>query len=134
MGITYTFRAEERLKSKKIIADLFENGNSFHRYPLRVIWKLSEENTEVPARAAVSVSKKSFKKAVHRNRIKRLMKEAWRLNKHILYNELGNHNKGMDLMIVFTGNDMPEYSLVLSATKEAVSKLLVLLQEQKPGT
>ena len=129
MNTSYTFKANERLKSRKAISDLFENGNAFYRFPFRVIWMESVGEGDSPAQLAVSVSKKSFKKAVHRNRIKRLMREAWRLNKNSLYKGLNEREKKIVLMLVYTGNKIPAYKLVSKAIEEIISKLLLILPD-----
>ncbi len=85
--ISYSFPKEERLRSKKLITELFRTGSSFNLYPLRFVLLKHSEPSETPAQVLISVSKKYFKKAVDRNRLKRQIREAYRLNKHILYPE-----------------------------------------------
>jgi len=127
MTVSYTFHKEERLSGKKAIADLFDRGQAFTLYPFRVFWKVSDTRMPVPARVAVSVSKRLFKKAVDRNRIKRLIKEAWRLNKHTLYKGLDQNNIQLILMLVYTQEDMPGQELITKKVKEVISKLLLIL-------
>lgn len=77
-----TFRKSERLCSKKVIDALFAGGNkSFSAFPLRVVYM---ERPEPVSQVLVSVSKRHFKHAVDRNRVKRQIREAYRLNKDIL--------------------------------------------------
>ncbi len=80
----YSFSKSEHLKSNKTIAALFEQGTSFVNFPLRVVWMPIESSPDslMPLQVAFSVSKKSFKRAVDRNRIRRLLREAYRLQKH----------------------------------------------------
>lgn len=80
----YTFRKEERLCSKKLIGQLFSKGSSFNLYPLRFIYVLSPESSGSTPQVLISVSKKHYKRAVDRNRIKRQIREAYRLNKHLI--------------------------------------------------
>jgi len=80
--ISYRFQKEERLRSKKLIDRLFREGSSFNVYPLRFVALHLPETAEPPVQVLVSVSKRYFKKAVDRNRLKRQIKEAYRLNKH----------------------------------------------------
>lgn len=127
MTVSYTFRKKERLSSKKAIAALFDSGQAFSLYPFRVFWKIADAGTGSPARLAVSVSKRCFKKAVDRNRIKRLTREAWRHNKHILYKHLEENNINLVLMLVYTQEDMPGYDLIEQKVKKVVSKLLLIL-------
>ncbi|VBB47338.1 Ribonuclease P protein component [uncultured Paludibacter sp.] len=79
----YTFPKKEHLCGNKNIENLYTNGKSFLIYPLRIVY-LQIEKEEVPVRVMVSVSKKKFKRAVKRNRIKRLIRETYRLNKNEL--------------------------------------------------
>ena len=77
-------RKPERLNKKKIIEKMFAGGSrSFSIFPLRVVW-LPVEELDVQASILISVSKRRFKRAVKRNRIKRQIREAYRLNKQIL--------------------------------------------------
>ena len=87
--IGYTFCKAEHLCSRSRFERLLSSGFSFISYPLRVIVYVSErEEEEFPARMAISVSKKRFKRAVKRNRVKRLVREAYRLNKFRLYENI----------------------------------------------
>lgn len=80
-----TFHKEERLKSIKAIASLFQDGNTLLVYPLKFVWKEYDHGAPVPVQAAFSVSGRNFKKASDRNLLKRRMREAYRLNKHQFY-------------------------------------------------
>jgi ribonuclease P protein component len=110
------------LKSRKIIQQLFAGGKSFAIFPLRIIYL--ELNNEAPClQAAFSVSTRHFKKAVDRNRIKRLLRESYRLNKHSLMNTLAESNKQVAVFFIFTGKELPEYHLILEKMKLALGKL-----------
>lgn len=88
-SVLHSFPKSERLCSRKAIDALFTSGNrAFSAFPLRVIYKrLTEEDPDVwVPQILVSVSKRHFKHAVDRNRTKRQIREAWRLNKDILQN------------------------------------------------
>jgi ribonuclease P protein component len=89
MPSSLTFPKQEKLKSKKIIKDLFEKGSSFYLYPFKVYFiKNSEADTTAAPQLLFSVSKRNFKRAVKRNRIKRLLREAYRINKPALLNKI----------------------------------------------
>ena len=90
----YTLKKDERLKSRKIIQQLFKKGKSFSVFPFRVIY-IEEANPETYLKAAFSVSSKNFKKAVDRNRIKRLMRECYRLQKKNLEKQLTENKKSL---------------------------------------
>ena len=80
----FTYPKKEKLKSKTTIDLLFSEGNSVSKYPLRLVYvENKEENAEL-IKFGVSVSKKYFKKAVDRNYFKRVLRETYRLNKHLL--------------------------------------------------
>lgn len=110
----FTFKKAERLKSLKIIGALFKDGQSFGVYPLRLFWMAMPQSAEpmpeggAPVQFTVSVAKKNFKSAVARNRIKRKVREAWRLNKHRLYRKLeGNPNQYACMVLFVAKEDLP---------------------------
>ena len=81
----YTLRKAERLNSKILIGKMFEGGHSksFSIFPIRVVY-MPVEQGEVPATILISVSKRRFKRAVKRNRVKRQIREVYRKNKQPL--------------------------------------------------
>ncbi|TPE45124.1 ribonuclease P protein component [Pontibacter mangrovi] len=82
---SYTFSKEEHLCSKRHISQLFAKGSSFNLYPLRFVYCTPQDLPPGQTQVLISVSKRYFKRAVDRNRLKRQMREAYRLNKHLLY-------------------------------------------------
>ena len=102
-----TFRKSERLCSKKVIDALFAGGNkSFSAYPLRVVYM---ENSEPGVKVLISVSKRHFKHAVDRNRVKRQIREAYRNNKDILSAE-----KGFNLAFIWLSDETSPSDVVAS--------------------
>lgn len=100
--MNYTYPKAERLKSKKIIDALFIEGTSVKSYPLRLVYlKTALPIDDINLQAGVSVSKRNFKLAVSRNRIKRLMRESYRLNKHLLKDVEGSYA----LLFIYTGRE-----------------------------
>ena len=80
----FTFRKEERLHKEKLIKELFETGSSFYFYPFKVLFMHNPDRTSPVHQVMISVSRKNFKKAVDRNRVKRRIRESVRLNKNLL--------------------------------------------------
>ena len=119
--IRHTFPPEERLKGVREISGLFTEGQSFLVYPVKVVWKLTDSHQNVPVRAAFSVSKKNFKKAVHRNILKRRMNEAYRLQKHQLVMAAGE--KKMICMFVFIAREELPYPVIEKSITTAISRL-----------
>lgn len=83
-----SFKKIEKLKGQKLIEKLFSEGKSVAAYPLRLVYLKTSFEDSVKIKTGVSVSKKHFKKAVDRNRIKRLMREAYRLHKSNYFNNI----------------------------------------------
>jgi ribonuclease P protein component len=100
---SYTFPKEEHLCRKKLIDELFSGqGSSFGVYPLRFIWLPAAAPIPTPPQVLVSVSKRTFKRAVDRNYLKRLLREAYRLNKYRLLEAPGGHPVAV-LGLLYTG-------------------------------
>lgn len=83
-----TYPKSEKLKSQKKIELLFSEGKSVAVYPLRLVYVPIDNKEKTEIQIGVSASKKYLKKATERNRIKRLLREAYRLNKTLLWNDL----------------------------------------------
>ena len=99
----YGFRKGEKLKKKKLISELFEHGSSLTVYPLRLVYLQADHESPYKLQTGVSVSKRFFKKAVSRNRIKRQMREVFRLNKRLVYDS--EHTKKHIFMFVYVGSE-----------------------------
>ena len=127
----FTFKKAERLKSLKVIGGLFKGGQSFGVYPLRLFWLAQPlEPGGAPVQFTVSVAKKNFKSAVARNRIKRKVREAWRLNKHRLYRRLEGNPQQYACMVLFVAReDLPRAQI-----EKAMQTMLHLFYKKNIAT
>jgi ribonuclease P protein component len=127
----FTLGKNERLKSRKQIELLFSEGKKFVVAPFRVFYLV--RNSPISLQFGVGVSSKNFKKAVDRNRIKRLTKEAYRLQKNDLKEKVKSTGKQLDLFFIYTSKEMPDYNLVKDKLALALKKLETLIDEN-PAT
>jgi len=124
MNSSASYSKAERLKSRKAIQHLFESGSSQFQYPIKFVFRIFPASEERPAvRAGVSVSKRNFKKAVDRIRIKRQLRELFRLHKQRLYHQL-NDDQHMDLMIIFVGKQAEPYQKMEKAYLQVIDSLV----------
>lgn len=117
----FSYSKAEKLKSKKVIESLFTEGKSVAVFPLRLFYIELPENETTPTKTAVSVSKKNFRLAVHRNKIKRLLREAFRLNKHLI---LENTSKKYALLFLYVGKEMPDFQPLNTNIKKLIHKFV----------
>lgn len=114
----FTYPKNEKLKSRKQIERLFNSGKSVSKYPLRLMY-FRHENTEIPFQISVSVSKKHFGKAVDRNYFKRLLRETYRLNQHLLKENL---NEPYSFMLFYQSKDRLSFEEINKKTIELFEK------------
>ncbi len=117
------FVKAERLHSKKLIAQLFSEGHSFFKYPFKVVFLEVDRSDTAPVALLLSVSKRNFKRAVARNKIKRLMREAYRKNKALLYkSEKLKMDKSILIALIYTPKS-------ILAFKEIEKKIILILRQ-----
>ena len=120
--MSYTFPKKEKLKSRKCIDQLFAEGKSITSFPIKLIFLKTSLPENVKIQAGVTVSKKKFKRAVDRNRIKRLLREAYRLNKHLVFN---NSDSSFAFVFLYLGKEIPSFVEVDKAMKDILAKFLI---------
>jgi ribonuclease P protein component len=114
--LSTTFPKHQKLKSRKDIKALFEEGKIVTKYPVKLLWlPLSQQDT----RAGFAVAKRNFKSAVTRNKIKRLMREAYRLQKQ----EIQVHDKTFTLLFLYIGKDVASFKTIDKAVLGVLKKL-----------
>lgn len=118
---SHRLKKVERLRSQKLIEKLFAEGTSYLVYPFKVVFLTVDMPDKYPVQAAFAVSKKLYKKAVCRNRIKRLMRETYRLNKHVLFSEGEPSKKAV--MFIYVGKEILPYQTLENAMIRALNRL-----------
>ena len=135
MSKQFTLGKNERLKSRKLIEQLFSEGKGFVINPFKVYYLIPEKTLtthHLPVTRSLSkgitqfgvgVSAKNFKKAVDRNRIKRLTRESYRLQKNSLREKVTPKNIQLNIFFIHTGKELPGYDEVYKKVGSALSKL-----------
>ena len=116
-----SFPAFERIKSRKLFDALFESGNALKQYPIRMVWMETPYTKGHALKMAVSVPKRFMHDAVHRNRMKRLVRESYRLNKQVLTQVVDNAQKSLAILFIVQSKT----PLTFAETQE---KIILLLQ------
>ena len=124
---------DERLKSRKQIENLFDKGKSFVVTPFRVYFIMNTEllihKGENGLKFGTGVSAKNFKKAVDRNRIKRLTREAWRLQKNEIRDKVKETQRQLNVFFIYTGKELPDFTTVKDKVAIALKKLADKIDE-----
>jgi ribonuclease P protein component len=128
MGTSFTFKKSEHLTNHRLIDDLFaKKGKSIHARPLLLAYIPIKHSPSIPAQVLISVGKKKHKRAVDRNLIRRRIKEAYRLNKHILYNHLLEKEMSLAIAFLYLDKEIASYATiekqVIFALNEAVKRI-----------
>jgi ribonuclease P protein component len=118
-----SFHKQERLCSKKQMELLFSEGKSIFGHPLKFIFMKVDSDLQFPAQAIFVVPKRQFKKAHDRNKLKRRMREAYRLNKQNFYNQLSLANIKIICAFIFVGKKQEDYSRIEKAIKQNLNSI-----------
>jgi ribonuclease P protein component len=127
INCNFRFSKKERLNSRQQIEDLFANGKRISTGNIRLVYRITDETDQAKAQVMISVPKKSFKKAVHRNLIKRRIREAYRLNKHSLNDHLIKINKHIVFAFLYTSPEIHEYKVIQEDVVDLLNKLSLKL-------
>ena len=125
---SFKYPKTEKLKSKNTIDLLFSEGKSVSKYPLRLVFVPTDSGEAVGLKMGVSVSKKYFKNAVDRNYFKRVLRECYRLNKHLLSDNL---EKKYAFMFFYQTKDKLSYQEIHEKTQQLFNKFLTMHQLEK---
>lgn len=125
--MSYSYGKKEKLKSQKLVEILFSEGKSLSVYPLRMVFLKTNDSENVTIKCGVSVSKRNFKNAVDRNRIKRLLRETYRLNKIKYFN---NISSSYAFMILYISKDGIDFDSLDKKMNLLLDKFLKLIAEE----
>jgi len=124
--MNFSYPKTEKLKSQKTIDLLFSDGKSVSKYPLRLVYSKNPFEEKEKLKLGVSVSKKYFKKAVDRNYFKRVLRETYRLNKHLL---LENIDEKYALMFFYQTKDRLSYEEINEKTIQLFNKFILEIKK-----
>ena len=128
--MNFTYPKNEKLKSKITIGLLFTEGKSVAKYPLRLVYNRGTFGEGEKIKIGVSVSKKYFKKAVDRNYFKRVLRETYRLNKHLL---LDNLDKPYSFMLFYQCKDRLTFDEINTKTIQLFEKFVLQIKQTNPN-
>lgn len=121
-GQRFTFKKEERVTGKKRIEHLFAHGQSFLAYPFMIVFYEYAATSESVS-ILISIPKKRLKRATARNRMKRLVREAYRLNKNIFQSDLLLDNHRVDIAFVYVKDELADYNIVEKSVCKALREI-----------
>ncbi len=127
----YGLSKDERLCSRKAIDKLFTSTKTVFHYPIRFVYQISEKiEGDPPIQILFTAPKKKFKRAVHRNLLKRRMREAYRLNKNILIDAINDKPLQIRVAFLYISSDISEYAKINDAIILALNDLQQLIEGQ----
>ncbi|WP_148038814.1 ribonuclease P protein component [Proteiniphilum sp. X52] len=127
----FRFTKKERVTGQKRIEELFARGRSFLSYPFRIVYLETMQNRTIPLSILISIPKKRMKSAVDRNRMKRLTREAYRLNKHLFLSREREKDKHWDVAFVCVADKPCDYATVEKGMRKAMKELNYRIEESK---
>ena len=132
MAKQFTLGQGERLKSRKLIEQLFSEGKNFSSQSYRVYYLFSSHNhnSQFNIQFGVGVSAKNFKKAVNRNRVKRITREAYRIQKTGLQNKLNTNALQLNIFFIYTGKELPDFNTAKEKLAVILNRLIKIIDEK----
>lgn len=120
----FSYNKKEKLKSKKLLDELFANGKTISAYPIKAFYlEIKNEQENIHIKTGVGVSKRYFKHATKRNYIKRVLRECYRKNKLELCNSLTNNKKQLVLFFLYTDKEILPFEQIEEKVKKLLDKI-----------
>lgn len=129
----FSFPRNQKLKSRKLLGKLFAFGKSLNAYPIKLVYQTNSPLNGEILMVGVGASSRNFKKAVDRNRIKRLLRESYRLKKHLLQDGLPQDLQ-WQLFFIYTGKDVPDGKMIAEKMQFLMQKLVDQFATKAPST
>jgi ribonuclease P protein component len=129
MAKIFSYGRNEKLKSRKLMQELFSKGKTFTVYPVKIFYMQPDGELDHPVKVGVGTSTRYFKKAVERNRIKRLLREIYRIEKLPLHKYLNSSGKQVVIFFLYVDKSMPQFSELKTKIHLALHKLIKQLNE-----
>jgi ribonuclease P protein component len=136
MAKRFTLGKDERLKNRKLIGKIFADGKVLLVSPYRILYLINHRSDDLQleregnhVQFGVGVSGRNFKKAVDRNKIKRLTREAWRLQKNEFQEAVTRKRLHATIFFVYTSKELTDFSTIKTKLHVALKKLLSLVEE-----
>lgn len=125
MAKTFLYNKTEKLKSRKLLEQLFAQGKTFLVFPIKVFYlPIPNAENEVLVQAGVGTSSRNFKNATDRNRIKRLLRESYRLNKLPLHGFLKEQHKNVAVFFLYIDKTLPQQNILQQKMPLVLDKLM----------
>lgn len=133
MSGNYSLPKKEHLCGEIRINKLFAEGKAFIVYPLRVVYAVRAVD-DVPVKVLFSVPKKRFKRAVKRNRLKRLMRESYRLNKNTLVHVVNEKQVSVEMAFAYLSDEVMEFNIIQEKMQLILNKIATRISDNYPST
>ena len=124
MTTKQTFGKQERLKSSLAIQELLKNGQTISSFPFKIYWRQTADlHQGYPAKTAILIPKKKFRRAVDRNLMRRRIRDVYRRNKYLIYEPLEEKNMNIILVILFLSDEFISFEKLSAAICKLLGKL-----------
>lgn len=130
MAKEFSYGKREKLKSRKLTEQLFSTGKTFTVFPLKVFFQPVADEIDFPLKVGVGVSRRHFKKATDRNRVKRLLRETYRTEKKLLLEYVKTTQQQLAVFFLYVDKTLPDYTLLKSKMPIVMERLVKQLHEK----